>query len=83
MTIDPTRDLVLIKADKPKEQTSSGLFIQEEWKSLPPTGEVVAVGPEVQDFKVGDRVLFARYATVILEDDLRLCPERHIHAKIQ
>lgn len=81
MTITPLRDVVLIKTDKPKAQTATGLYIQEDWKTLPPTGTVIATGPDVQNVKPGDRVLFGRYGTVILEDDLRLCQESHIHAK--
>jgi chaperonin GroES len=79
----PTKDLVLIKADPPKEKTASGLYITEEWKSLPPTGVVLAIGPDVKDVKVGDNVLFERYASVILRDEERLCKENHILARIQ
>lgn len=78
----PTRDLVLIRADSAPEQTKSGLYIKEEWKSLPPTGEVLAVGPDVKDVTVGDRVVFDRYASVILEKDQRLCLESHILARL-
>lgn len=76
----PKRDLVLIRADKPQEKTASGLFIVEEWKSLPQTGEVVAIGPLVKDVSVGERVLFERYASVILENDERLCKEDNVLA---
>ncbi len=72
------RDLVLIEADKPKDKTDSGFLIMEEWKSLPPTGTVLSVGSAVKDVKVGDRVLFSRYASHILEGDERLVQEKHI-----
>lgn len=74
----PTRDIVLIKADPVKEKTESGILLKENWKSLPLTGEVIAVGPEVETIKPGDRVGFTRYASVILENDERLCKERQI-----
>ncbi len=79
----PKRDIVLIRADKPREKTDSGLFIVEEWKTLPQTGEVLAVGPLVRDVKVGERVLFERYASVILEKDERLCQESHVLAVLE
>jgi co-chaperonin GroES (HSP10) len=83
MDIQPLHDIVLIKADPPPTRSKSGLlFVTEEWKSLPPRGEVMAVGPLVTKVKVGDRVLFGRYGTIILEDDMRLCIERHVHAKV-
>lgn len=78
----PLRDIVLIQADKPKEKTASGLYIKEEWKTLPPTGTVVAIGHDVGQVSVGDRVVFERYGAIILENDQRLCKESHILAKI-
>lgn len=80
--ITPQADLVLIQADKPRDKTASGLYIQEDWKTLPPIGTVLAVGPKVTEVIVGDRVLFERYASVILEGDDRLCKESHILAKV-
>lgn len=78
MKISPLRDLLLIKADKPKGETESGLLVSEEWKSLPLTGEVLAIGPEVTAVKVGDRVGFNRYASEVLENDERLINERQL-----
>lgn len=78
----PKRDIVLIRADKPKEKTASGIFLVEQWKTLPQTGEVIAVGELVKNVDVGDRVLFERYASVILENDERLCQESHILATL-
>lgn len=80
--MQPTRDIVLIKADKPKDKTDSGLFIQQDWKTLPPTGTVLAIGPDVNNVKTGDKVVFERYASIILENDERLCKESHILAKV-
>lgn len=82
MDIQPLWDIVLIRVDPPKEKTASGIFIKEDWKSLPPTGVVEAVGPDVDVVKVGDKVLFGRYASVILENNLRLVQERHVHARV-
>lgn len=79
----PKRDLVLIQADKPKEKTNSGLYIQEEWKTIPPLGTVEAVGPLVKDVKPGDRVIFERYSSIILEDGKRMCKESHILATVE
>jgi co-chaperonin GroES (HSP10) len=41
----PTKDIILVEADKAAEKTASGFYIKEDWKSLPPTGTVLAVGP--------------------------------------
>lgn len=74
----PTRDLLLIQVDKPRTKTESGLYLQEEWKTLPQTGVVLSTGPFVRDIAAGDRVLFERYAAIILEGDERLCKESHV-----
>ncbi len=78
MKIQPIRDVVLVKADKPKAQTESGILLDEEWKTLPLEGEVLAVGPDVHGVGVGDRIGFNRYASLVLENDERLCNERNI-----
>lgn len=78
MKISPTRDVILIKADTPRQQTDSGILLDEQWKTLPLTGEVLATGPDVTSVQVGDRVGFNRYASIVLEDDERLIKERHL-----
>lgn len=76
----PLNDLVLIKADKQEERTASGLYIKEDWKTLPPKGTVEAVGDKVTQVKAGDRVVFERYGAVTYDKDLKLCKENQIMA---
>jgi len=76
--LKPLQDFVLIEVDKPNEQKGK-LFVVEEWKSLPPTGTVIATGPEVESLSVGDRVQFERYSSIILEGDFRMVKERSIY----
>jgi co-chaperonin GroES (HSP10) len=78
MKIQPARDVLLIKADKPKSESKSGILLGEQWKTLPLTGEVIAIGPLVTSVKPGDKVGFSRYASIILDDDQRLINERHL-----
>ena len=78
--LKPLRDSVLLEADKATERTASGLYIKEDWATLPSYGNVISVGPEVKDIKAGDRVLFNRYAAIQLEEQKRLVTERDIQA---
>ena len=78
MKIKPLRDNVLLEADKPAKQSASGILIQEDWKSVPPTGRVLAIGPDCEGISVGDTVLFNRYGSITVEDDIRLCQMSHI-----
>lgn len=72
-------DYVLIKVDEYDRKTEDGLYRAEQWQSLPPTGVVIAVGPQVTLVKPNDRVHFLRYAAIDGRDEFeRLCKEIHI-----
>ena len=69
--IKPLGDRVVIKVIEDTEQTSGGIFIPDSAKEKPQKGEVVAVGlgkmndkgeREPMDVKVGDKILYAKYA---------------------
>jgi chaperonin GroES len=79
----PLRDVVLIRPDEAKTQTETGILLQEDWKTLPPTGVVEAVGDEVTDVKPGDRVMFLRYSVIDAGDGLKAAKEQHIIARIE
>ena len=69
--IRPLGDRIVIRVIEDTEQTSGGIFIPESAKEKPQKGEVVAVGlgklndkneRQPMDVKVGDKVLYAKYA---------------------
>ena len=71
MKIRPVDDKIVIKVIEDTEQTSGGIFIPDSAKEKPQKGEVVAVGEgktndkgekEPMEVKVGDIVLYAKYA---------------------
>jgi len=66
MNVKPLSDRVLIQPNPAEEKTAGGLIIPDTAKEKPLAGKVVAVGPgtkEVQmEVKVGDRVLYGKYA---------------------
>lgn len=70
MNIKPLADRVIIKALPMEEKTKSGIFMPDTAKEKPQEGEVVAVGPgKVEkgerialEVKVGDRVIYSKYA---------------------
>ena len=81
--MQPLRNCILVLADKAEERTKSGLYINEGWKTLPPFGTVQKIGPEVKDIKIGDRVLYNRYAATILEGDERLITDKDVMAIVE
>jgi len=89
MNIKPLGDRVVIKKIEVEETTKSGIVLPGAAKEKPQMAEVVAVGPggvvdgkEVtMQVKVGDKVIFSKYAgtevkfdgqeyTILKQDDL-------------
>ncbi|GAB4532483.1 MAG: co-chaperone GroES [Anaerolineae bacterium] len=71
LKLRPMGDRVWIEPIEQEETTASGIILPETAKEKPQEGKVLAVGPGVRndkgerqplDVKVGDRVLFAKYA---------------------
>ena len=68
--IKPLGDRVVLRAIEREDKTASGILLPDTAKEKPQEAEVVAVGPGryedgnlvAVDVKVGDRVLFSKYA---------------------
>lgn len=73
MNIKPLADRVLIAPVAAEEVTMSGIIIPDSAKEKPLKGEVLAVGNGTKDdemvLKVGDTVLYGKYAGTELELD--------------
>ena len=76
--IKPLGDRILIKIIEDTEQTTGGIFIPDSAKEKPQRGEVVAIGEgkmnekgerEPMDVKVGDTILYAKYAGTDIKMD--------------
>ena len=73
MNIKPLADRVLILPRAAEEKTISGIIIPDTAKEKPLPGEVGAVGNGTKDeemvIKVGDNVLYGKYAGTELDLD--------------
>ena len=73
MNIRPLADRVLIKPAAAEEKTLGGIIIPDSAKEKPLKGEIVAVGNRTKDeemvVKVGDNVLYGKYAGTEIELD--------------
>ena len=76
--IQPLGDRVVVKALAREAVTKSGLVLPDTAKEKPQEGEILAVGPgkvldngkrTTPEVKVGERVLFARYAGTEIKID--------------
>ena len=83
MGFRPLHDRVLVRRVEAEEKSQGGIIIPDTAKEKPIEGEVVAVGNgkvledgkvRPLDIKVGDRVLFSKYAGT----DIKIEGEEHL-----
>jgi chaperonin GroES len=81
--LKPLGDRLVVEAIEQEDATASGILIPESAKEKPQQGNVLAAGPGrldddgkriAMEVKVGDRVLYARYAgtEIKLEDNKKV-----------
>ena len=70
MKISPLGERVLIKQTKQEEVTKSGIVLPDTVsKEKPIIGEVTAVGKSIKEIKVGDKVIYEKYAGTEVKDN--------------
>ena len=62
MNVKPLKDRLFVRYSEEEEKTPGGLYIPDTAKEKPQRGEVQAIGSEVKDIKVGDKILFDKYS---------------------
>ena len=94
LKLRPLSDRVVVKPLPREEVTKSGIVLPDTAKEKPQEGEIVAAGPgrleegkrQALDVKVGDRVLYAKYAGTefkLDEDELLILSEKDILAVLE
>ncbi|RII27458.1 MAG: co-chaperone GroES [Geobacter sp.] len=95
MNLRPLQDRIIVKRVEEETKTAGGLFIPETAKEKPQRGEIVAVGNGKKtedgkvlplDVKVGDLVLFGKYAGTEIKvdgDDFLMMREDDILAVVE
>ncbi|MBP9477517.1 MAG: co-chaperone GroES [Sebaldella sp.] len=70
MKIRPLGERVLIKQTKQEEVTKSGIVLPDTVsKEKPIIGEVSAIGESIKEIKVGDKVIYEKYAGTEVKDN--------------
>ena len=86
MKIRPLQDRVIVKRVAEEETTKGGIIIPDTAKEKPVEGKIVAVGSgkvldtgerQPLEVKVGDKVLFGKYAGT----DIKIDGEEHLIMK--
>ena len=90
----PLGDRVVIEPTPREEMTKSGIVLPDTAKEKPQEGEIIAAGPgkiledgkrEAMDVKVGDKVLYAKYAGTEFKldgDDVLIVSQKDILAVV-
>jgi chaperonin GroES len=91
--LSPLGDRIVVRPIEREEVTRGGIILPDTAKEKPQEGEIVAVGPGkladdgtriAMDIKVGDKVIYAKYAGTEVEIDdekLMIMHESDIMAK--
>jgi len=95
MKIRPLHDRVIVKRMEEERKTASGIVIPDSATEKPDQGEIMAVGTGKKDgqgklipldVKVGDRVLFGKYAGQVVKvegDELLVMREEDIMGVVE
>jgi len=95
MKIRPLHDRVIVKRMEEERKTASGIVIPDSATEKPDQGEIIAVGTGKKDdqgklipldVKVGDRVLFGKYAGQVVKldgDELLVMREEDIMGVVE
>lgn len=70
INVKPIGERLVVKQTESETKTNSGIYIPDSAKEKQNSGEVVAVGKiEDNEIKVGDRVLYSKFAGTEVELD--------------
>ncbi len=84
--LKPLGDYVVAVGEEAESKTASGLYLPEKAQEKPKTAKVVAVGPNAQQIKVGDRIIYKSYSNTDVKvgrEDYILVKEEDILATVK
>ena len=67
--ITPLADRIVAVREEAKTQTASGIYLPDSSKEKPVIAEVKAVGSDVKNVKVSDKIIYKEYSTTELKID--------------
>ncbi len=67
--LQPLGDFIVAQHEEAETKTASGLYLPEKSQEKPKTAKVVAVGKDVKQLKVGDRIVYKSYSNTEVKVD--------------
>ena|ERR1017187_2291830 len=84
--IQPLAEYVVAVSEEPETKTASGLYLPDNAAEKPKVAKVIAVGKDVKQVKVSDRIIYKSYSTTdvkVEKEEYILVKEEDILATIQ
>ncbi len=83
--LKPLADRIVAVKEEAKTKTASGLYLPDSAKEKSAIAKVAAVGADVKEVKVGDKIVYKEYSTTEIKIDGKeylLVREEDVLAKI-
>ena len=84
--IQPLADYVVAQQEEASNKTASGLYLPENAQEKPKVAKILAVGADVRQLKVGDKIIYKSYSTTDVKlgaDDYILVKEEDVLATVK
>jgi len=69
VNVQPLGDYVVAESEEAATKTASGLYLPDKAAEKPQIAKVVAVGKDVKQVKIGDRVIYKSYSSTEVKVD--------------
>lgn len=86
VNITPLADYVVAQSEEAESKTASGLYLTQSAQEKPKTAKVLAVGKDIKEIKVGDKIIYKSYSTTdvkVGKEEYILVKEEDILAKVK
>lgn len=68
-SLQPLGDYIVAEGEEVPTKTASGLYLPDKATEKPKTAKVIAIGKEVKQLKVHDRIVYKSYSTTEIKID--------------
>lgn len=85
VNIKPLADYVVVQQEEAETKTASGIYLPTQAQEKPKVAKVLAVGKDVKEVKVGDRVVYGGYSNTEIKQDGKdyiVIKEENIYATV-
>jgi chaperonin GroES len=68
-SLQPLGDYVVAQNEEAQTKTASGIYLPDNAQEKPKTAKIIAIGKDVKQVKVGDRIVYKSYSTTEIKID--------------